>query len=63
VRRAGFHASLGAVEAARRLRTALDPDGDWVGDALREAHGRLTSLRAGEAANRRLERMVRRLGR
>ena len=47
VRRAGFDVALGAVESARRLRTALDPDGDWVGSVLRDAHARLVSLRAG----------------
>jgi superfamily II DNA or RNA helicase len=47
VRRAGFDVGLGAVESARRLRTALDPDGDWVGSVLRDAHARLVSLRAG----------------
>ena len=29
-RRADFTVALPAAEAARRLRTALDPDGDWV---------------------------------
>jgi superfamily II DNA or RNA helicase len=29
-RRADFSVGLPAAEAARRLRTALDPDGDWV---------------------------------
>jgi superfamily II DNA or RNA helicase len=48
VRRAGFDVGLGAVESARRLRTALDPDGDWVGHVLRDAHARLQALRASE---------------
>ena len=46
-RRADFSVVLGAGEAARRLRTALDPDGDWVAHVLRDAHARLTDLRAG----------------
>jgi hypothetical protein len=46
-RRAGFDVVLGALESARQLRTALDPDGDWVGDVLRDAHARLVRLRAG----------------
>ena len=46
-RRADFSVVLGAAEAARRLRTALDPDGDWVAHVLRDAHARLTDLRAG----------------
>jgi superfamily II DNA or RNA helicase len=47
VRRADFGVVLPAVEAARRLRTALSPDGDWVGHVLRDAHDTLCSLRAG----------------
>jgi hypothetical protein len=39
--------ALPAAEAARRLRTALDPDGDWVGHVLRDAHRELADLRAG----------------
>jgi superfamily II DNA or RNA helicase len=46
-RRADFSVGLGASESARRLRTALDPDGDWVAHVLRDAHARLTDLRAG----------------
>src|SRR3954454_18430388 len=46
-RRADFSVGLPAAEAARRLRTALDPDGDWVAHVLRDADGRLTELRAG----------------
>ena len=38
---------LPAAEAARRLRTALDPEGDWMGEVLRDADARLTDLRAG----------------
>ena len=29
-------------ESARRLRTALDADGDWIGQVLRDADARLT---------------------
>jgi superfamily II DNA or RNA helicase len=47
VRRADFGVVLPAVEAARRLRTALDPDGDWIVDVLRDAHATLSELRAG----------------
>jgi superfamily II DNA or RNA helicase len=46
-RRAGFEVALPAAEAARRLRTALDPEGDWVEHVLRDAHAELSSLRAG----------------
>ncbi len=46
-RKADFSVALPAAEAARRLRTALDPDGDWVGQVLRDADARLTGLRAG----------------
>ncbi len=46
-RRADFSVGLPAAEAARRLRTALDPDGDWVAHVLRDADARLSDLRAG----------------
>jgi superfamily II DNA or RNA helicase len=46
-RRADFDVVLPAAEAARRLRTALDPDGDWVTHVLRDAHAELVTLRAG----------------
>jgi superfamily II DNA or RNA helicase len=46
-RRADFSAVLPAAEAARRLRTALDPDGDWVTHVLRDAHASLVDLRTG----------------
>ncbi len=46
-RRADFSVVLPAAEAARRLRTALDPDGDWVTHVLRDAHGELAALRGG----------------
>jgi superfamily II DNA or RNA helicase len=47
-RRADFSVALPAVEAARRLRTALDPEGDWVGHVLRDADAELGRLRAAE---------------
>ena len=46
-RRADFEVALPAAEAARRLRTALDPEGDWVTHVLRDAHASLVDLRAG----------------
>jgi superfamily II DNA or RNA helicase len=46
-RRADFSVALPAAEAARRLRTALDPDGDWVAHVLRDAHAELAALRGG----------------
>ena len=46
-RRADFDVVLPAAESARRLRTALDPDGDWVEHVLRDAHAELVGLRAG----------------
>jgi superfamily II DNA or RNA helicase len=46
-RRADFEVALPAAEAARRLRTALDPEGDWVEHVLRDADAELSSLRAG----------------
>jgi superfamily II DNA or RNA helicase len=47
-RRADFTVTLPAAEAARRLRTALDPEGDWVGHVLADAHRELVDLRAGD---------------
>ncbi len=46
-RRADFEVVLPAAEAARRLRTALDPEGDWIEHVLRDADAELSSLRAG----------------
>ena len=45
---ADFTVALPAAEAARRLRTALDPEGDWVSHALADAHRQLVDLRAGD---------------
>ena len=47
-RRADFTVALPAAEAARRLRTALDPEGDWVSHVLADAHRQLVDLRAGD---------------
>jgi len=46
LRTADFSVVLPAVESARRLRTALDPDGEWMGHVLRDADARLRELRA-----------------
>jgi superfamily II DNA or RNA helicase len=46
LRRADFSLVLPAQEAARRLRTALEPDGDWMGEVLRDADARLSEVRA-----------------
>ncbi|HEX2409630.1 MAG TPA: DEAD/DEAH box helicase family protein [Solirubrobacteraceae bacterium] len=46
-RRADFSVALPAAEAARRLRTALEPEGDWVEHVLRDAHAELAALRGG----------------
>ena len=45
-RRASFATVLPQQEAARRLRTALDPEGDWVAEVLRDADQRLSAVRA-----------------
>jgi superfamily II DNA or RNA helicase len=47
-RSADFTVGLPAAEAARRLRTALDPDGDWINHVLRDAVLRLERIRAGD---------------
>ena len=39
---------LPAAESARRLRTALEPDGDWMAHVLRDAVLRLERIRAGD---------------
>ena len=46
-RTADFSVGLPAAESARRLRTALDPAGDWLTDVLRDAHQKLSGLRRG----------------
>ena len=47
-RRADFSVVLPRAEDARRLRTALDADGDWVRRVLRDADARLAQVRAGD---------------
>ena len=44
-RRATFATVIPRVEDARRLRTALDPDGDWMTEVLRDADARLSAVR------------------
>ncbi len=51
VRRADFDVILPAAEAARRLRTALDPEGDWITHVLRDANEQLLVLRGGDHPN------------
>src|SRR4051794_15014791 len=46
LRQASFDVVLPQAEAARRLRTALDADGDWMGEVLRDADARLDRVRA-----------------
>jgi superfamily II DNA or RNA helicase len=46
LRSANFDLVLPAAEAARRLRTALIADGDWMGEVLRDADARLSRVRA-----------------
>src|SRR5262245_210227 len=46
-RSADFSVVLPAEESARRLRTALDPAGDWIAGVLRDADARLARVRAG----------------
>jgi superfamily II DNA or RNA helicase len=47
-RRADFSVVLPRQEDARRLRTALDADGDWVRRVLRDADARLAQVRAAD---------------
>jgi superfamily II DNA or RNA helicase len=46
LRSAGFDLVLPAAEAARRLRTALHPEGEWMGEVLRDGDARLSEVRA-----------------
>jgi superfamily II DNA or RNA helicase len=46
LRSADFDLALPAVEAARRLRTALSPEGEWMGEVLRDGDARLGEVRA-----------------
>jgi superfamily II DNA or RNA helicase len=43
---ADFDLVLPAAESARRLRTALSPEGEWMGEVLRDADARLGEVRA-----------------
>ena len=45
-RRFDFDVALPRQESARRLRTALDPGGDWMAQVLRDADARLSDCRA-----------------
>lgn len=47
-RRADFSVVLPRQEDARRLRTALDANGDWVRRVLHDADAKLAQIRAGE---------------
>ncbi len=47
LRSADFDLLLPAAESARRLRTALEPEGEWMGEVLRDADARLSEVRAG----------------
>jgi superfamily II DNA or RNA helicase len=46
LRSADFDLALPAAEAARRLRTALSPDGEWMGEVLHDGDARLSEVRA-----------------
>ncbi|HET6999241.1 MAG TPA: DEAD/DEAH box helicase family protein [Solirubrobacterales bacterium] len=46
LRSADFDLALPAAEGARRLRTALSPDGEWMGEVLRDGDARLSEVRA-----------------
>jgi superfamily II DNA or RNA helicase len=46
LRSANFDLALPAAEAARRLRTALHPEGEWMGEVLRDGDARLSEVRA-----------------
>jgi superfamily II DNA or RNA helicase len=42
---ASFEDALDRQGSAQRLRTALSPDGEWIGPVLRQAHDQLMTLR------------------
>ncbi|HYJ21730.1 MAG TPA: DEAD/DEAH box helicase family protein [Solirubrobacterales bacterium] len=46
LRSADFDLALPAAESARRLRTALSPEGEWMGEVLRDGDARLSEVRA-----------------
>jgi superfamily II DNA or RNA helicase len=43
---ADFDLALPAAETARRLRTALSPEGEWMGEVLHDGDARLSEVRA-----------------
>ncbi len=45
LRSADFDLVLPAAEAARRLRTALSPEGEWMDEVLRDGDARLSEVR------------------
>jgi superfamily II DNA or RNA helicase len=45
LRSADFNLALPAAESARRLRTALSPEGEWMGEVLRDGDARLSEVR------------------
>jgi superfamily II DNA or RNA helicase len=47
LRSADFDLALPAAESARRLRTALSPGGEWMGEVLRDGDARLSEVRSG----------------
>jgi superfamily II DNA or RNA helicase len=51
LRSADFDLALPAAESARRLRTALNPEGEWMGEVLRDGEARLSEVRAGGHAD------------
>ena len=46
LRSADFDLVLPTAESARRLRTALSPEGEWMGEVLRDGDARLSEVRA-----------------
>jgi superfamily II DNA or RNA helicase len=46
LRSADFDLALPAAETARRLRTALIPEGEWMGEVLRDGDAKLSEVRA-----------------
>jgi superfamily II DNA or RNA helicase len=47
LRSADFDLALPGAESARRLRTALSPEGEWMGEVLRDGDAKLSEVRAG----------------
>jgi superfamily II DNA or RNA helicase len=47
LRNADFDLVLPPAEGARRLRTALSPEGEWMGEVLRDGDAKLSEVRAG----------------